>query len=367
MEKFWGPILGVIIFCGIKFLFDYISEKEYEHELTQPDEVKYIKKDDVLDNYLSIFRSTIGNPYKNFTISKDLYKQIKHNFKDPFIIRQLINQILVHLCLPIVDFKINVYNRNEKNAGEYISSRYTPTINLYIKDTNTAQNIISVVCHECTHHFMYMHNMNYNNNNEFITDALAIYLGFGKYIRNGYAQQKRIIDKRYEFVDYNTTSIKYNVESSAIGYLNLSQIEYLTSKIKKLKYKTFWHSLFESVNFLGKAKKHIYELRMKEIDNLQLTFLSNYKIHLEIIQRNSEIIDLLCNKKFDKMLPSDAVQVQNCILNINAGTYYSDAELLKNSISKCNIRKKELKSYIKKLSEQSTKLTLINTNLAKYL
>ena len=67
------------------------------------------------------------------------------------------------------------------------------------------------------------------------------------------------------------------------------------------------------------------------------------------------------------MPSSDAVLVQNCILNINAGTYYSDAELLKNSISKCNIRKKELNIHIKELSEQSTKLTLINTSLSKYL
>lgn len=106
---------------------------------------------------------------------------------------------------------------------------------------------------------------------------------------------------------------------------------------------------------------------MKEIENLQLTFLSNYKFYLEIIQRNRDIIDILCNKKIDKMLPTDATQVQNCILNINAGTYYNDAKLLKNNISKCKIRKKELKAYIKQLSELSTKLTLINTNLAKYL
>lgn len=55
MEEFWGSILGVIIVCAIMFLIDYFSEKQYENELTQPDEIKYIKKDDVLDNYIAIF------------------------------------------------------------------------------------------------------------------------------------------------------------------------------------------------------------------------------------------------------------------------------------------------------------------------
>ena len=138
-------------------------------------------------------------------------------------------------------------------------------------------------------------------------------------------------------------------------------------KVRKLKLKAFCHSLLNRINFLGKIKKRICESRIKELGDLKLTFSQNYKIHLEIIQRNNEIIALLCSKQIDKMSTSDAVLVQNCILNINAGTYYSDAEHLKNSVSKCNDRKKDLKLYIKKLSEQSAKLTLINTKLAKYL
>lgn len=67
------------------------------------------------------------------------------------------------------------------------------------------------------------------------------------------------------------------------------------------------------------------------------------------------------------MFPSDVAIIQNCILNINSGTYYRDAELLKNSTLKSNVTKKELYSSIKKLSVQSTHLTLINTKLSKYL
>jgi len=367
MEEFWGSILGVIIVCAIMFLIDYFSEKQYENELTQPDEIKYIKKDVVLDNYIAIFRSTIGTPYKNFLIPKELCKQLKHDFKNAIVIKQLINRILVHLGLPNVDFKVNIYNHNGKNAGQYLSSQYNPIINIYIKDNSTVQNVIAIICHECTHHFMYIHNMNYNNENEFVTDALAIYLGFGKHIRSGYAQQKRIIGKHYDFVDYNTTSVKYNVESSSIGYLNPGQIEYIINKIRKINRKIFWHRLLKKINFLGKANKHIQELKIREIENLQFKFSSNYKIHLEIIQRNKEIIDILSNKKIDKMFPSDVAIIQNCILNINSGTYYRDAELLKNSTLKSNVTKKELYSSIKKLSVQSTHLTLINTKLSKYL
>lgn len=367
MKDFFGLIIGIIIACVVMHLINFLSEKEYEDELTQPDEIEFIKKDALLDAYIPYFRSTVGNPYNNFIIQKKLYKEIRRDFKNTVVIKQLINQILIHLNLPIVDFKVNLDKRNGEIAGQYFPSPFNPIINIYIKDNSTVQNIIAVICHECTHHFMHIHNINSNSNNETLTDALAIYLGFGKYIRAGYAQQKRIVNKQYDFIDYNTTSVKYQVESSSIGYLNQSQIEYMLIKIRKIKHKRYWHRLLNKINLIGKVKNYIKNYRIRKIESLKSEFINNYDKYMEIIQRNNEIVDILSSKRINVMSPSDITLIQNCIYDINSGTYYYHAKLLKNNVLNSNTSKKEINLSIKKLSEQSSHLTSINTKLSKYL
>ena len=44
MEEMLAYILVIPIICGVVFLFNYLSKKDYEYELTQPDDITRIKK-----------------------------------------------------------------------------------------------------------------------------------------------------------------------------------------------------------------------------------------------------------------------------------------------------------------------------------
>ena len=99
-------------------------------------------------------------------------------------------------------------------------------ITLNIERTYSLNVITSILAHEISHYFLKVHNIRLQNKmqNEKLTDTTAIYLGFSKYLLDGY--------KKFETISGNSNTRRY----TKIGYLEIIDIKYIIHKLNKIKH-----------------------------------------------------------------------------------------------------------------------------------
>ena len=112
-------------------------------------------------------------------------------------IRPILGQILGYLKLPLlVDLNVNftddVYKFNQKfRAGEYRNEWSLRRITLNFNTAYSLENVIAILCHECSHYFMDYHSLNdYGEPDlyEIRNDVMCCLLGFYKELKDGYKE-----------------------------------------------------------------------------------------------------------------------------------------------------------------------------------
>ena len=138
--------------------------------------------------------------------------------------------MLLYAGLPFANVELEVfitqYNTQKEYAGEYVNfSSINKKITLNIEKTYSLSVIASILAHEISHYFLKMHNICLQNKmqNEKLTDTTAIYLGFSKYMQEGYGK-------------FETISGSANVRRYVkIGYLDVIDIKYIIYKLNKIR------------------------------------------------------------------------------------------------------------------------------------
>lgn len=149
----------------------------------------------------------------------------------------LLNSILNHMKLKQNIFlvyhtkKERVY-RNKAGSYEEASLGYK-AINLVLDPKYVVEDYVSIIAHECAHHFMKEHNFKEKeegeNENEKNTDTLTVLLGFGSFLKVTHA-------KRYFFKGSNISvdgPTDY-YETVKLGYLSQDEIEYLCKRHQRI-------------------------------------------------------------------------------------------------------------------------------------
>lgn len=364
-----GTVIISLTFALLEILFKYIDEKQFERDLITLDEIEILKNDDEIDRYIKYFQKIIGKPYKRYRIPLKKYKQFKHSYRDISTIRNITHRLLMHLGSPCSYMHIKINQcYSHANAGEY-SNNIVPQITINLKEHFSYMNLLAILCHECTHHFMHIHNIYCDDNmdNEKMTDALAIYLGFDKYIELGYMPQKIIKQKTNFVTNDGATNYRYDIHTSSIGYLDESRVNYTIHRVKHLRKKYFLLYILEKVNLTKHIYKKLKLLRSNSVKQLKSSFDEAYDIYTDIINRHREIIDILVCKKTKKM-DTDAIKaIQDYFSYSFELKYVIIAKDMKKQRNSKDIKKGILKKYILQVKVLSATLTEINVNLSKYL
>lgn len=183
---------------------------------------------DFLDEYLN----KIGYTYKGeFFVPDEVKRKLIYSKYSERAIRDLFTIITKHMGITDkgVDFEVrNVSSRSYRNyAGIYDEGNEVTEkkISIFIKPDYTYETVLSIVIHESTHYFLISNGIKLKDRdlNEYITDIATVYLGFGKYILEGYKQSKKLV---------YISELKRTTSGYKVGYINYSDVKYIIKKLK---------------------------------------------------------------------------------------------------------------------------------------
>jgi hypothetical protein len=175
-----------------------------------------------LDIFLEQFENRIGE-----------YKAIKQYTRDDFGLQKIYtieqvktaaNEIVEYLSMdgyiPIINLRLlpdNVAGRTNLNDSYFINMDLNKE--QFEKHAYTPTQVIAILAHEICHKFLWIHGFKETSDNvEYMTDACAIYVGFGK-----------ILYDACERTTYNFENMHHVIRSRTLLYLRKKQIAYLYS------------------------------------------------------------------------------------------------------------------------------------------
>ena len=222
----------------ILYFFALVRNKaKYDSELKtlmKQNVKKRLYKNETIRKYIDyinkVFEEQVKNSYTfkgDFVISQDLTSRLLYSRFNNDYINELFKTMLDHFEIKELPLEI-----------KSISSRtYTSYFGLYDVDNKkvilvkdpymTLDTLVAVLAHECTHHFLLSRHIELKGDipNELLTDLTTIYLGFGKYLYNGYRDNRRVI---YDG-EFNVL-----VDGNKAGYLAYGDIKYAMKYIKEI-------------------------------------------------------------------------------------------------------------------------------------
>lgn len=220
----------------IAYFFSLLKNKlEFEKSINKLLTENLLKRNfenkELEENVDFLIKSLNEKDYINknkFKVTEDLKRKLIYSRYDDKSIKLLVNEIFNFLNLWDRDVDIKVTYKNSKIktgiAGLYNYS--LETIEIFIDPNYSFESVVSIVAHECMHHFLSKKGIVISNRmkNEIITDLSLIYLGFSKYVLEGYKEKRRVIyeDETHRFVDRNK-----------VGYLGFLDVKYVIKYIKK--------------------------------------------------------------------------------------------------------------------------------------
>ncbi len=222
---------------------------------------------------------------KSLTIKEEYTMPPEISGVTPESLEALLKSILTHMKLRENIFLV-YHHKEEKvfknRAGSYEqASLGYRAINLVLDPRYLLEDYVSIIAHECAHHFMREHNFSEMEGmeNEKNTDTLTVLLGFGRFLKTTHT-------KRFFFRGSNITTdgpTDY-YDTLKMGYLSQEEVEYVSRKhLNILKTGREQKRLMREA-----AEREVFKLQMLEYQLKQLKL---------IWERNRKSIDRILDLK----------------------------------------------------------------------
>ena len=222
------------IYYFISLLKNKLSFQKDLNKLMNQNIIKRRFKNEELERHIDLLILTLKekeyykNNKKEFKVNDELRRKLVYSRYDEKSIKLLVNEIFNYLEVWDRENELKVtYKSSKVKTG--IAGLYnfdSEKIEIFVDPNYSFENIVSIVAHECMHHFLIKKGIMFENrmNNEIITDLCLIYLGFSKYVFEGYKEKRRVIyeDETHRFVDANK-----------VGYLGYLDVKYALKYMRK--------------------------------------------------------------------------------------------------------------------------------------
>ena len=239
-------VIGFIILSTYRYHIKYyiksgIGKLKFSKDIKNNINSKIVKrklKDDEIKWYLNFVNEKLKEygykRKKEFKLDSYLKTRLEIAKTDEKVLKNLLDEILKYMNMGLDTriIKLVVNKRSYKSrdgiAGCYTENQRTIVVN--IDEESSVDNILSILIHECTHHFLLTKNIKLEDTqkNEYLTDLTAVYLGFGKYMYKGYKDRgilKYTQEKEYQTIVY--------IQNDKVGYAGYDDIKYAEKYIDK--------------------------------------------------------------------------------------------------------------------------------------
>lgn len=168
------------------------------------------KKKNIYQICIDKLQSRIKRPNQLYVPNKEIYKRFHQCNTDELVLTALATDILKHCGYKPAALYVRIVEKNLSSnvAGKYTINRNLSTIEIYIHPTISEKEILAILIHECIHFFLQCRGitMMYTQENEYLTDIAAVYMGFYDYMKKGYGR---------------------------VGYLKVHELAYVNKIIKR--------------------------------------------------------------------------------------------------------------------------------------
>lgn len=138
---------------------------------------------------ISLLHSRLGDPKEDYHPDQQLYEKYLADITNSDILTAMAHDILDHCQKQPWDIAVStVDSLGSHTAGQYVRKGEKGEIKIRTGNNAYDNIILSVLIHECMHHFLRTMNLGFEDThkNEVLTDTAALYLGFSKYMNRGY-------------------------------------------------------------------------------------------------------------------------------------------------------------------------------------
>lgn len=239
-------IIIYIIFLCRHYIYAYLKyfreelkyRKDLSHSLKIDLKTRELSNSDVdaIIEFLESELQYLGYSYKGeFIIPDNIRRKLVYSKYSERSLKELFKLITAHMGITEQGVELEVKNISSKRYSTYAglydegSENTGKKICIVIKPDFSYETVVSILIHESTHYFLLTNGINLEeiDLNEYLTDVATIYFGFGKYMLQGYKENKKLV-----YVNETERTTSYY----KVGYLEYSDVKYIMKKLKK-KYK----------------------------------------------------------------------------------------------------------------------------------
>lgn len=279
---------------------------------------------------------------ENFTVKKNYYRLIQPGKYITEHIENLASEILSYLNIKnkidivVLYDETNRYN-STKSAGYYRSNKITRDIHIVVKKDYTCRDVVAVLCHEICHLYMELMDIEYEEKqlNEEATDIIAILLGFGKIMIDGYTE--------YQYEEDLGCNTK-RIYKSKIGYITNRDCRIIYRLVKKLKK-------------IEQEKKHS-EVVFKETKN---RIIEKNKLARQLYD---DLFIISQNKPTTFVCQEDMTKAQDLYIKLENNYFLTKINKFDNKLSK-ELNQSDLDEINKKIDQLCYEITMYNFLFSK--
>lgn len=170
----------------------------------------------------------------DFKLDKKYYNAIKPGKYITELVEEMASEILAHIGIKenvdvvVLYDDVDRFNSTKEKAGYYRSNTKNRDIHIVVKKDYSCSDVAAILCHEISHLYMEIINIVFadKSKNEEATDIIAIMLGFGKILIDGYYEHQY-----EEEIGIGLTKI----HKSKIGYISSSDCKIVYTLVKELR------------------------------------------------------------------------------------------------------------------------------------
>jgi len=216
-------------------------------------------------------------PFSEFRFDPEKFEYyfdaISYEAHKPGAVSSMVTDILKHFGMPPEHMNVRVEYIPENAACQEIGTysrndSLRGTVVIRIKPSYMYDTVISIAAHECTHHYLFHHNIKLaqTNENERLTDIAVIYIGCGFYYSFGAHLGTTVSQDWNALGQQVTTTTRHR-----LGYLKDEEFDFAYSEIRRIR---------------GAKEKETAE-KMQRYRQQAVQLMAEYQIH---IRKNNEMI-----------------------------------------------------------------------------
>ena len=158
-----------------------------------------------IDDSISLLSERLPDRRPEYVPDAAYYDAFKENCTDPELLTMMAYDILMHCGMKPENLRVVAKTKTDirRAAGTYSSDGHNSLITIQVTPTSRANIIFSVLIHECMHYFLFHSGIRFEKTykNEILTDTATVYMGFYKYMYDGYIMVGYLRESELKYVN----------------------------------------------------------------------------------------------------------------------------------------------------------------------